>query len=235
MSPGEAARIRAITFDAAGTLLHPSPSVGAIYREVALAHGCERDAAALEAAFRAAFSAVSRDATVPDPEDRERDFWRRVVRDAFAMVGGGPAAFGAFFEDLWETFAQGSRWIVHSGAVDTLVALRERGYRLGVLSNWDARLHRVLADTGLRRHFDHVAISSESGSEKPDTGMFRLAERAHDATAAQMLHVGDSLKHDVAGARAAGWAVLRVRHDNGPAAPGEIGHFAQLLDLLPGI
>lgn len=233
-APVDPERVVVVTFDAAGTLLCPHPSVGAVYREVALGHGCEHAADALDGAFREAFHAISKDGTVLDPEQRERDFWRRVVRQAFHGLGHVPARFDAFFEELWETFAQGSRWRVYDRAPATLAELRRRGYRLGVLSNWDSRLHRVLRETGLRDHFEAVTISSEAGHEKPDTGIFRRAEQAHGIAPAQALHVGDSLKHDVAGARAAGWPVLRVRHDDGPAADGEIGCLSQLLDLLPG-
>jgi len=228
------ARVEVVTFDAAGTLLRPHPSVGAVYREVGLTHGCDHAEDTLDAAFHAAFHAVSKDPTVLDPEGRERDFWRRVVRHAFRALGREPAAFDTFFEELWETFAHGSRWRVYERAPETLNELSRRGYRLGVLSNWDNRLHRVLAETGLRPHFEIVTISSEAGAEKPDTAIFRRAEAAHATAPGRCLHIGDSLKHDVEGARAAGWPVLRVRHDGGPPAPGEIGCLSQLLQLLPG-
>ncbi|MBE2212651.1 MAG: HAD-IA family hydrolase [Opitutaceae bacterium] len=228
------ARVEVVTFDAAGTLLRPHPSVGAVYREVALTHGCDLPEDALDQAFRTAFHAVSKDPAVLDPEGRERDFWRRVVLHAFRSLGRAPARFDAFFEELWDTFAHGARWRVYERAPETLATLRARGYRLGVLSNWDNRLHRVLEETGLRVLFEVVTISSEAGAEKPDTAIFRRAEAAHAIAPALTLHIGDSLKHDIEGARAAGWPVLRVRHDGGPAAPGEIGCLSQLLELLPG-
>lgn len=228
------AEIEVVTFDAAGTLLAPHPSVGAVYREIGLCHGCDHPAEALDQAFRDAFHAVSKDRAVLDPEGRERDFWRRVVLHAFHALGRAPLQFDPFFEDLWETFAHGSRWRVYESVIPTLAGLRDRGYRLGVLSNWDNRLHRVLAETGLRAHFEAVTISSEAGFEKPDLGIFRRAEAAHRVGPGHLLHIGDSLKHDVDGARAAGWQVLRVRHDGGPPADGEIGCLSQLLGLLPG-
>lgn len=227
------ARVEVVTFDAAGTLLRPHPSVGSVYREVGLAHGCDLPEEALDHAFREAFHAVSKDPAVLDPEGRERDFWRRVVLHAFRSLGRVPERFDAFFEELWETFAHGARWRVYERAAETLAELRRRGYRLGVLSNWDNRLHRVLGETGLRPYFEIVTISSEAGVEKPDTGIFRSAEAAHGVAPDRCLHIGDSLKHDIEGAHAAGWTVLRVRHDDGPAAPGEIGCLSQLLDLLP--
>lgn len=220
--------VRAITFDAGGTLLAPHPSVGAVYREVALAHGCDFTAEALEAGFKSAFQEVSKDAAVLDPEARERDFWRRVVAAAIADLEPAPADFAAFFAELYETFAHAHRWRVLPGVEETLRSLRERGFRAAVLSNWDHRLHSVLDESGLRPLFDAVVISSEVGIEKPDAGIFRAAERALGAAPAECLHIGDSRKHDIEGARAAGWRALLVLHAAGPAEDGEIGFLSDL-------
>jgi putative hydrolase of the HAD superfamily len=232
--PGEFRGVTAVTFDAAGTLLRPHPSVGAVYREVALRHGRACAEADLDREFRRAFQVVSKCTRGLDPEARERDFWRRVVTEAFGPLGGAPEPFDVFFEELWETFGRGDRWQVFPRAVETLCELQARGYRLGILSNWDARLHSVLAQTGLREHFDAVVISSEAGAEKPDTGIFRVAEAALGVAPAACLHVGDSRRHDLAGAQAAGWKAVIVRHD-GPAAEAvEIEGLAALLDGLHG-
>ena len=227
------AGVRAVTFDAAGTLLRPHPSVGAVYREVALRHGRDYAEENLNREFRRAFHAVSKDTRVLDPEARERDFWRRVVLEAVNALGGPPNDFGEFFAELWETFAHGARWRVFPDAAATLAELRARGYLLGVLSNWDGRLHTVLAETGLRPFFHAVVISSEAGAEKPDAGIFRAAEAALRTRPDECLHVGDSRQHDVVGAQAAGWRVLLVRHDGSPAADGEIASLGDLLGKLP--
>jgi len=50
--------IRAVTFDAAGTLIAPREPVGATYARIAAAHGIAADAATTAAAFRRAFAAA---------------------------------------------------------------------------------------------------------------------------------------------------------------------------------
>ena len=86
-----------------------------------------------------------------------------------------------------------------------LARLRAGGARLAVVSNWDVSLHDVLERTGLRALVDAVVISAELGVAKPDPAIFRAAlERLAGARAAEAIHVGDSVEHDVAGARAAG-------------------------------
>ena len=85
-----------------------------------------------------------------------------------------------------------------------LARLRAGGARLAVVSNWDVSLHDVLERTGLRGLVDAVVISAELGAAKPDPAIFRAALERLGATAAEAMHVGDSMEADVAGARAAG-------------------------------
>lgn len=99
--------------------------------------------------------------------------------------------------------------------------LRAR-YRLVVISNGGPRQRDKLAASGLAECFELVLFSSEPHSAKPRTTMFRRAERWLGCEANQMLHVGDQLDTDVAGARAAGWAscwVAPAGADPGEARP----------------
>ncbi|HEX6621666.1 MAG TPA: HAD-IA family hydrolase [Solirubrobacteraceae bacterium] len=112
-----------------------------------------------------------------------------------------------------------------------LERLRARGARLAVVSNWDVSLHDVLERTGLRGLVDAVVISAELGIAKPDPAIFRAALERLGATAAEAMHVGDSVEADVAGARAAGLeAVLVVR--DGAQAPDGVRVVASLDGLL---
>jgi putative hydrolase of the HAD superfamily len=112
-----------------------------------------------------------------------------------------------------------------------LVRLREHGARLAVVSNWDVSLHDVLERTGLRPLVDAVVISAELGVAKPDPAIFRAALHRLGAAADGALHVGDSVEHDVAGARAAGIdAVLVAR--NGVAPPEGVRTIASLAELV---
>lgn len=226
--------VQAITFDAGGTLLEPYPSVGEVYAEVLLSFGFERDADRLEADFRTAFSSVSKNPAVLDPNEREKDFWRQVVRKTIEQEPFSPELFPDVFTTMWETFSHGTRWRVFDGSHDLLHDLRDRGYRLGVLSNWDRRLHRVLSETGLAEFFDPIIVSADIGIEKPDPGIFRAAEAAFGHAPESCLHVGDSRHHDLTGARDAGWAAILVRNDSGPVQLPAVGRLPDLAALLPG-
>lgn len=101
---------------------------------------------------------------------------------------------------------------------DALARLRADGVRLAVVSNWDVSLHDVLERTDLRRLVDAVVISAVEGVAKPDPAIFRIALAKLGVSEA--VHVGDSLEHDVAGARAAGLEAVLVVRDDAVAPPG---------------
>ena len=113
----------------------------------------------------------------------------------------------------------------------TLERLRAGGARLAVVSNWDVSLHDVLERTGLRGLVDVVVISAELGVAKPDPAIFRAALDRLGASAADAMHVGDSVEADVAGARAAGLEAVLVAR-NGGQAPAGVRVVASLDGLL---
>ncbi len=101
-----------------------------------------------------------------------------------------------------------------------LERLRAAGARLAVVSNWDVSLHDVLERTRLRDLVDAVVISAELGAAKPDPAIFRAALERLGATAGEAMHVGDSMEHDVAGARATGLDAVLVARDGAEAPDG---------------
>jgi putative hydrolase of the HAD superfamily len=112
-----------------------------------------------------------------------------------------------------------------------LARLRAAGARLAVVSNWDISLHDVLERTRLRALVDVVVISAELGAAKPDPAIFRTALDRLGATATEAIHVGDSVEHDVAGARAAGLEAVLVAR-NGAQAPAGVRVVASLDALV---
>jgi putative hydrolase of the HAD superfamily len=111
--------------------------------------------------------------------------------------------------------------------------LRELGLRLVVASNWDCSLPEVLERAGLRSLVDGVVSSAVAGAPKPDPAVFREALRMAGVGAAEAVHVGDSARNDVEGARAAGVrALLVLRHGEAPAGVESVRSLAELAPLL---
>ena len=108
---------------------------------------------------------------------------------------------------------------------------------MGVISNWSARLSRVLAAVGLAERFDSVLCSALEGLEKPDPALFLAAVRRAGVQPGEALHAGDHPEKDGYGARNAGLEAVLVDHGQSlPAgvAPGipRVGGLPQLRRLI---
>ena len=203
----------AVFFDAAGTLIYLPRPVGEHYREVAARFSLELSADALETAFRQAWAAApARGSSVGPRPDDDKGWWRTLVEQVLSMVltAEQAATFdtGAFFEAAYAHFAEPGVWRAYPEVHDVLASLREEGYRLAVISNFDRRLRPVLADLGLADFFEAMVISSEVGADKPDPRIFEHALQTLGVLPGEAWHVGDDPKRD-GGAEAAG---LRVYH-----------------------
>ena len=88
--------------------------------------------------------------------------------------------------------------------MEALADLRRRGYRLGVITNWDSSARGILAAHGFDGCFEQVVVSCEVGCEKPDRRIFDLAAGAAGVRPAECLYVGDNYYVDAVGARGAG-------------------------------
>ena len=134
--------------------------------------------------------------------------------------------------DLEDALVASLRFAPYPEVPDTLRALRERGARLVVASNWDVSLHDVLRDTGLGALLDGVVTSAELGVAKPDPALFaRALEVAGGVAPADAVHVGDDPVADVEGARAAGITPVLVTREGAASAPGVRG-VRSLAELL---
>ena len=208
-------RIRAVTFDVGGTLIAPWPSVGHVYAEVAASHGIANlSPDELECRFASAFHRRER-----SPSTAEE--WAEIVDETFAGLVAEPPS-RTFFPELYERFARPGAWRVFEDVLPTLATLKERGVRLGVISNWDDRLRPLLTSLDLSHHFESIIVSCEIGASKPSPAPFLAAAKALGAPPDRILHVGDSFDMDIAGARAAGLPALQIVRDPNVVVAGQI-------------
>ena len=106
-------------------------------------------------------------------------------------------------------------------------------FKLGLLSNGNTYPERC----GLEGHFAFVVFSQDVQIEKPDQRIFEITAERADCQLSQMLHVGDSLKNDVEGARNAGahsvWLNREgVRNDTEIQPDYEVGSLTEIPAIL---
>jgi putative hydrolase of the HAD superfamily len=114
----------------------------------------------------------------------------------------------------------------------TLLALRNGGARLVVASNWDCSLPDWLGPAGLLELVDGVVTSATAGAAKPDPRLFGRALEVAGVEPGNAVHVGDSVRNDVEGARAAGVRAVLVTRSAPPPPDVEAIHS---LDELPAL
>ena len=224
--------LAAVFFDAGDTLLAPYPSFEGRFVEVAAASGVPLEEAAVEAAF----AAVIRRAVWPtDWADAatQRKFWWGFYVDVLGDLGYEGDS-GSLADELFDAFSDPAAYKLFDDVRPALRALSARGLKLGVISNFEPWLERVLELEGVRDWFAATAISGVLGVAKPEPGIFRWAVQAAGVPAAACLHVGDSPDADVAGARAVGMVpVLIDRHARLPEIDElRVETLAELVDLV---
>jgi len=204
--------IKAIFFDAAGTLIHLPESVGRHYSFVARRIGLQLDAGALDAAFAASWKQMPARAAIDGPrDDDDKGWWRELVNRVLDRIAPGLAELNrdAFFEGAYSHFAEPGVWDLYPEVPEVLGALAGK-FQLAVISNFDGRLRMILEHLGVSKFFVHVFLSSELGADKPDPEFFARALRLSGVRPNETLHVGDDPERDWEGATAAGLSIFRL-------------------------
>ena len=208
--------LRAVLFDAAGTLLLTAEPVGETYARSLAEHGVAIPAWRLEDAFRRVHQRApamlfpdAGDAAIPD---LEREWWWWRVRETLRAADSEARVtdFDALFDALWRHYATPQAWRPAEGAAATLDALRGNGFSTAVVSNMDHRLDAVLQGLGLGMRLDAVVRPPHARAAKPDPAIFLEGLRRVGAAPEEAVYVGDDAERDLAGARRAGLAAIDV-------------------------
>jgi putative hydrolase of the HAD superfamily len=208
----ETAPLKAIFFDAVGTLFYLTRSVGHHYALVGERVGLKLDANQLDQAFASAWNRMPPRPAIDGPRpDDDKGWWRELVD----LVLNQAAPFlneldrDNFFEVAYEHFAEPGVWERHPEVPDVLKKLTPR-FQLAVISNFDGRLRVILEHLGISNFFQHIFISSELGADKPDPEIYRRALNLIRLQTAEVLHVGDDPERDWKGASTAGLSIFQL-------------------------
>ncbi|MFI5795784.1 HAD family hydrolase [Streptomyces sp. NPDC051677] len=209
----------AVLFDFSGTLFRVE-STESWLRTVLDAAGIalpEPEPAEKARALEAAGALPGGAAPVRVPEEvagvwRVRDESAASHRAAFTGLSRQvPLPDAGLHDALYDRHMTPAAWSPYPDALDVLSGLRERGLRVGVVSNigWDLR--PVFREHGLDRYVDAYVLSYEHGAQKPDPRLFTVACAALGADPRRTLMVGDDRRAD-GGTAALGCAVHFVDH-----------------------
>jgi putative hydrolase of the HAD superfamily len=123
-------------------------------------------------------------------------------------------------------------WLTH-GAIDTLQALRNDGWRLAILTNGlppvqAAKIHAL----GLAQHVDHIVYAAEYADKgKPNRAVFAEVLRRLNLVPSQCVMVGDDADCDIRGGREAGMRTIWMRRNSDETNCGADVAVASLADV----
>jgi putative hydrolase of the HAD superfamily len=229
--------IEFVFFDAGETLLHPHPSFPELFTEVCRRNGvglATEDVRAAQERLAPHLVDLDEATGVDNPSlsaSGSRRFWSYLYRRLLAELG---VFDERLVEQLYATFSHTSSYKLFDDALPALDLLKSKGYRLGLISNFERWLEEMLVELEVGHHFEVTVISGVAGVEKPDTRIYEIALERAGVEAARAAHVGDSPVLDVEPAGAVGMTpVLVDRVGRYPSAPGlRVRSLAELPEVL---
>lgn len=207
--------VEAAVFDLFFTLVHPGTYPGGTGRLGWLADMLGIDPVALESRW-APFEPELEAGRIPDDADGllpELAWLRAVASDLGVAITADDLAR---IEADWDLTRRTALLDPPPSSVTALVELRDRGLRLGVLSNTHALELRAWDRSPLASLVDAVALSHEIGACKPDPATYAYVLGRLGVPAAVAAYVGDGSNDELVGARAAGFAMI-VLAEEAPA------------------
>lgn len=165
------------------------------------------------------------------PRKADYYYWTEYLRALVEQVGVPEARHVEIETRMADAFKRVSTWSsVDPGTMEYLVALRQRGYHLGIVSNALGQIEAQLQCVGLAACFEFIVDSHLVGVEKPHPEIFQMALARCGLDAAEALFVGDLYSTDIGGAQNAGLdAVLIDRVGAYPEA--SVARIASLPEL----
>ena len=171
----------------------------------------------------------------------EMELWLQYLLPDYPAEVIAPNA--AHLTRLWRD--HDGRRVPHDDVKDTLLELKRRGYKLGIIANTiteteipDWMCHDQVADC-----FQTVILSSKVRLRKPDPAIYLLASRCIGSVPENCAYVGDNPVRDVEGAVDAGYGSMILYEDAGTAdregkvptvkPDYRIKAIRELLDLFP--
>ncbi|MDR1713553.1 MAG: HAD family hydrolase [Coriobacteriales bacterium] len=230
--------VTAVTFDVGNTLLTPAVSEADVFVAAAAEVAAQLDTLQVERFMPLVYERYEelyeQDDSFWADDERATAIWLEMYGYLCELVGLGDYA-SRIAPMVHKVFFRSDYWRPFDDVMPVLDELKQRGIRMGLISNWDNSLADIISGTGLSGYFGSVLSSSVVRMHKPQPGIFHLALAELGALPAETVHVGDHLQADVGGALASGIRPVLIDRDHkhtNSNAPTIITDLRQLLELI---
>jgi HAD superfamily hydrolase (TIGR01549 family) len=203
------ARLKAVLFDVDFTLAKPGPDLGPEgYQRLGRRFGLDLDPARHAEARVNAVATLERHPELDHDEEIWVLFTERIIR---GMGGDAEGAYECAVE-MTRAWERAEHFELYDDVLPVLAALRERGLKIGLVSNTARDLEEFVRHHGL--DVDTTLTSRVHGKTKPHVTIFRAALDGLGVAPSEAAMVGDSPHDDIEGARALGMRAFLVDREN---------------------
>jgi HAD superfamily hydrolase (TIGR01662 family) len=220
--------LSAVFFDVDFTLIYPGPMFqGEGYAAFGARHGLIVDASRFADAVRSASSILDAAQDHVYDADIFVCYTKRIIEE----MGGSGSGLDACAAEIYNEWAACQYFFLYDDVAPVLQQLAERGLKIGLISN----SHRCLAS--FQEHFQLRGLitaavsSSEHGYMKPHPSIFEAALTLAGVEAHESLMVGDSIAHDIDGARRVGMRGVLVHRSDAPVPAANVPVIRSMSEL----
>jgi putative hydrolase of the HAD superfamily len=232
--------IEVVFFDAGETILHPHPSFAELFAATCQQHRIEiepADVARAQERLAPHLLEIGDESGIQNPSlspDASFRFWTYLYRRLLQELGLDKS----LATELYQVFSDSRSYKLFDDVKPALEKLEDVGLRLGLISNFEGWLEKLLVELEIGHVFDVSVISGVEGVEKPDPRIYELALQKAGVEASRSVHVGDSVRFDIEPARSAGMNVVlldRVGRYGGAEACPTISSLEELPTLISNL
>jgi HAD superfamily hydrolase (TIGR01662 family) len=224
-----ASSTKAVFFDVDYTLIYPGPMFQAVgYRQACERHGIAVEEARYADAVRAALASLDHEQVRYDDA-----VFTRFIRRIIEAMGGQGDQIDACAREMYAAWAMCHHFHLYDEVESVLRELVARELKIGLISNSHRKLDDFVEHFQLHGLVAAGVSSAEHGYCKPHPSIFEAALTRAGVEARASLMVGDSLTHDVRGARGVGMRGVLLHRSDGPAPDVDVPVIRNLTDLPP--
>ncbi len=207
-------RYRAIFFDMGGTLVHVD--VGKSLALLGAKYGLEFDEEKVRDAWEKANEHFRDDYINSFPYMSNEEIYNFTLEfNEFVLRSLGIEDNLRFYAlKIYEELDEFIELITFPEVEEVLSYLEQKGYILGIISNWSDILSECCSRLGLSRYFNFILSSAVERAQKPDPVIFQRALALAGVKPEEAIHIGDFYEADVLGAREVGITPVLIDRDS---------------------
>ncbi|CAH4038994.1 rhythmically expressed gene 2 protein-like [Pieris brassicae] len=209
-------KVKLITFDATNTILKFCVSPWKFYANVAEKYGYQIHEDEIKKQFLHTYKTLTkRHPNFGRESILWENWWREIVQGTFKGKIKDNEHIKCISNKLIQDYKSSKCWCPADGAVDILEHVKSQCSDIGIVSNFDPRLHEILQNLNLSSYFKFILTSYEIGYSKPNIKIFESAieHSKLNLLTDECLHIGDDYEKDYLGAKKAGWQAMLVTNN----------------------